>query len=410
MLDARRKKNPSAISESQSIITGYFRDINKLVRKMARLVKERIEPILDQYSVQLAQTADGQRGLRVRDDDLGLALNAAFAGIEDEFSALRQYAAHVASSRMMQANFANRRLFLESWKKTVGIDVSPLLSPSIMVKGRLIDKDSAVPVLDAIRANVDLIQTVPKQHLAKIQKVISEGIQNGDDVHSLKQAIAKVNGQDTRRAKLIARDQLQKLNGVLVQARQQSLGIGGYIWRTSHDERVRDSHRDNDGKKFQWDSPPRETGHPGEDINCRCVAEPDLGQLVPSLASPEIVGPKQVNRISINPVVEPKAKKSKKKKVPVKKTKAKPLTQSDLDKSRAETERARKVLAVQKAKTEKAKKQLAEQDKRAKEAAKKLSKQKATIEEMEAKIKKLNAETKQIDRKLAKEDRKADKT
>lgn len=46
-----------------------------------------------------------------------------------------------------------------------------------------------------------------------------------------------------------------------------------YIWRTRGDGKVRSTHAVNNGKIFSWDVPP-ETGHPGEDYNCRCTAEP----------------------------------------------------------------------------------------------------------------------------------------
>lgn len=46
-----------------------------------------------------------------------------------------------------------------------------------------------------------------------------------------------------------------------------------YIWRTRGDGKVRPEHAANNGKIFAWDSPPS-TGHPGEDYNCRCIAEP----------------------------------------------------------------------------------------------------------------------------------------
>lgn len=46
-----------------------------------------------------------------------------------------------------------------------------------------------------------------------------------------------------------------------------------YVWRTQRDERVRPSHRMNDGRIFSWSDPP-DTGHPGEDYNCRCEAIP----------------------------------------------------------------------------------------------------------------------------------------
>ena len=53
-----------------------------------------------------------------------------------------------------------------------------------------------------------------------------------------------------------------------------------YVWSTSQDSRVRDSHRRLNRKKFRWDDPPvvdPKTGrrcHPGEDYGCRCVALP----------------------------------------------------------------------------------------------------------------------------------------
>ena len=86
------------------------------------------------------------------------------------------------------------------------------------------------------------------------------------------------------RAKLIARDQVAKLNGELTKERQTDLGVTGYIWRTVGDERVRDEHADNDGQFFTWDSPPS-TGAPGEDIQCRCWAEPVLPELAAFEAS-----------------------------------------------------------------------------------------------------------------------------
>lgn len=46
-----------------------------------------------------------------------------------------------------------------------------------------------------------------------------------------------------------------------------------YIWRTQDDAKVRPSHAANDDKIFAWDNP-LVTGHPGEDFNCRCWAEP----------------------------------------------------------------------------------------------------------------------------------------
>ncbi|MDD9901481.1 MAG: phage minor head protein [Alphaproteobacteria bacterium] len=46
-----------------------------------------------------------------------------------------------------------------------------------------------------------------------------------------------------------------------------------YIWRTQDDGKVRGSHAANNGKVFAWNTRPS-MGHPGEDFNCRCWAEP----------------------------------------------------------------------------------------------------------------------------------------
>ena len=45
------------------------------------------------------------------------------------------------------------------------------------------------------------------------------------------------------------------------------------VWRTQRDARVRPAHRRNDGRIFSWADAP-DTGHSGEDYNCRCEAVP----------------------------------------------------------------------------------------------------------------------------------------
>ena len=87
-------------------------------------------------------------------------------------------------------------------------------------------------------------------------------------------------GKTEANVNLIARDQVSKLNGQLTRVRQTSLGVKSYIWRTSLDERVRPTHISKEGKEFNWNEPPSDTGHPGEDYQCRCYAEPVLEKLI----------------------------------------------------------------------------------------------------------------------------------
>ena len=128
--------------------------------------------------------------------------------------------------------------------------------------------------------NASLIKSIPEQELDRVAGDIERGLQQGSRFEDISREIQKSFGITHRRAKLIARDQVTKLNASLTKLRQQEVGVEEYIWQTSGDERVRATHRANDGKKFRWDDPPTKTGHPGHDVNCRCVARPVLDKLL----------------------------------------------------------------------------------------------------------------------------------
>lgn len=128
--------------------------------------------------------------------------------------------------------------------------------------------------------NAELIQSLPEQELERVAGTVERGLQQGLRFTDVASEIQKSFGITHRRAKLIARDQTTKLNASLTKLRQQDVGVEEYIWQTAGDERVRPSHRANDGKKFRWDKPPAKTGHPGHDVNCRCIARPVLDNLL----------------------------------------------------------------------------------------------------------------------------------
>ena len=65
---------------------------------------------------------------------------------------------------------------------------------------------------------------------------------------------------------------LKKGTPILWSVKQERI-TSRYIWRTRWDDKVRSEHARRDGEVFSWDNPPS-GGHPGEDHNCRCWAEP----------------------------------------------------------------------------------------------------------------------------------------
>lgn len=124
-----------------------------------------------------------------------------------------------------------------------------------------------------VAQNTALIKSIPEQHMARVEAIIRSGVMAGESPRSLAKKIEEAGGVSKKRAMLIARDQIGKANAELTQFRQTELGIKEYTWVTSHDERVRTSHKERDGKKFSWDKPPSD-GHPGMPIQCRCHASP----------------------------------------------------------------------------------------------------------------------------------------
>lgn len=133
-----------------------------------------------------------------------------------------------------------------------------------------------------------LISSIPQQLERQTEGLLLETFRSGVRAEEIESQIEAMLRRDLRgrfdvaksRAELIARDQISKLNGTLSRLRQASIGIGEYTWRTSNDERVRESHAEKEGQRFRWDDPPADTGHPGEDFQCRCYAEPVLEDLL----------------------------------------------------------------------------------------------------------------------------------
>lgn len=128
------------------------------------------------------------------------------------------------------------------------------------------------------RENVALIKSIPEQFFSDLEKTLSKEIADGARWEDLAAAVEERYSVSEARAELIARDQVGKFNGDLNRTRQQELGIDTFIWRTMGDERVRDTHQEYNGKTYKWGEAP--DGGPGEAIQCRCWAQPNLESLL----------------------------------------------------------------------------------------------------------------------------------
>ena len=136
-------------------------------------------------------------------------------------------------------------------------------------------------IKSAIQHNVALIGTVEDEKKASLVSDIFKlylADDNDDatafNTKSLRKILEKDYGLRESDAKLIAEDQENKLMGSVMEKWQQAMGVKEYLWQTQQDDKVRPAHKKRQGRRYYWSRPPAGTGHPGQDINCRCKALP----------------------------------------------------------------------------------------------------------------------------------------
>lgn len=127
--------------------------------------------------------------------------------------------------------------------------------------------------------NVDLITSLPRKAGERVHKLTQEGLLTGRRAESIAKEIQESGHVTKSRARLIARTEVSRTASKLVEARAIRLGSEGYIWRTSKDSDVRDTHKAMEGKYVRWSTPPKtdpglDPYHAGCGPNCRCYPEP----------------------------------------------------------------------------------------------------------------------------------------
>ena len=182
----------------------------------------------------------------------------------------------VATDAMDNLRLMHRQRMIDNFQKALGVDITPMMS-DLRIR----------PIMEkAIADNAKLIKSIPAGMLPKMMGEFEKIFAEGFDQEKLLKIINKRFKVGGSRAKLIARDQTSKIIGQLTEARQVGMGIDSYIWITMDDESVvgnpggefpdgNEIHMDHfsrNGIEFFWNNPPPD-GHPGQAINCRCVAQ-----------------------------------------------------------------------------------------------------------------------------------------
>lgn len=247
---AKRKRPAKPIQPSDAVERYYRTQLRSLVRAMARAVAEEVMPVVRDEKAAYIGDADRSVFMDRWIDRVIEALRRASARFIGQ--AFEAQAERVARSTVSMAEAESTSAFLKSVNQAVGVDLAPVLSQQGMAE-----------YLDAsIADNVSLIRSVSEQYFDRVQNVVLGGMRNGDHPTSIAKALQHQTGITDRRAKIIARDQVAKLNSQIVQRRQVQAGITHFRWVTANDERV--------------------TGRPGgryanAKIKCHEIAKQDIG-------------------------------------------------------------------------------------------------------------------------------------
>lgn len=254
----------------QSAEREYIRVVNEYMRLLKQEIEKAIPEIKDSYKGN--RDVDIKEGVRTDSfTDLMLKINEIFARIESKL--IKKVSSYGLRKKLENLANLNRKLTVKEWKKairsTLGIDIREDYYLGDFYNEQL---------QDWAKQNVDLISTIPNDSLAKMREIVYNGYISGKTTTRMLKEIQRAYKVSLKHARLIARDQTAKLNGQIQRHQQIDAGITEYIWCTCGDERVRESHRALNGKKFSWDNPPLNSDgracHPGEDYQCRCTGRP----------------------------------------------------------------------------------------------------------------------------------------
>lgn len=143
---------------------------------------------------------------------------------------------------------------------------------------REVEKAPTGEILRKLQAEqVELIKSLPLKAAQRVHDLSVAAITDSVRASTIAKQILETSSVTESRARLIARTEVSRASSNLLQARSTWAGSDGYVWRTSGDDDVRDSHKAMEGVYVRWSQPPTldgMKGHAGTLPNCRCFAEP----------------------------------------------------------------------------------------------------------------------------------------
>lgn len=249
---ARRRAAVAVMNAIKPVEARYVRSLRGVMRAVAREYMRVIEPRLSDIA---------------RTDGATKPISSVIAGVDVEVAASIARTVGPLFDRMARdvkkANAKGQAL--------LGIKLGTFTGQSGIVTNTELGIFRDIEA--AKQRNILLVENAHRVYAKQVRELVEDPGTFGVRVEVLKARLLERADVSESRAELIARDQTLKLNGQITATRQQRAGVEEYVWSTSQDDRVRETHAELEGQRFSWLAPP-EPGHPGQDFQCRCVAIP----------------------------------------------------------------------------------------------------------------------------------------
>ena len=287
-----RHRRPKAPTYPIVIEREYAKYISNTIKRTADSAIELLRPFLLKYTPAHTDSIDSEL------DDI-------MSRLEEELGVI--YGTNALSSGMLF------RTLEQIAEQILGKNSAFMQSEIKIISGHEMQLDySWWPETKALweQENYKLITGLNEEYIKKLNSVVINGVQNGTPFDELVKQIKSVNdNMSDVRARLIARDQTGKLQGLISKAQQTSIGMTTYFWENRGDRSVRGNpagkypkaidHFSIDGLLCAWENnsvysddlgvtwkkrPSRWIQlSPGMDIQCRCVAAPVWIQYINSI-------------------------------------------------------------------------------------------------------------------------------
>lgn len=233
-------------------------NLRKIEREYARLLRR----VADQVGLMIGafKSLDYQSSLKIIDS------------LQKYAELLTDWATVTATNILTQVEKKDKAAWMEYSKElSKGLQEEIKNAPTGKVMKELLDEQ------------VTLIKSIPLAAAQRVHDLAIEATEGGKRASEVAELIKQSTQVSVSKANTIARTEVSRASSVLTQARAMHIGSEGYIWRTTGDSDVRESHKKMNGKFVKWTEPPALLegkkiyhAHAGQIFNCRCYPEPVL--------------------------------------------------------------------------------------------------------------------------------------